>query len=213
MPHHELSYTSSTPDVICFRCDTPPETAGGETTVFDGRRALSFLTQEMREKLQKDRVLYTRRLVDGSSAKVSPVLTWQHVFGATTLAEALSVAVSRGYEVLSSSEDSMVYSFATHLAFADRLNASDVDPTIFDEFYMGEWEKVYSLTWEGTGEPLERSTVLEICAAYAQARLHFRWCRRGEVAILNNRWMAHGRTPYPGKNRRITSQLGSWSAV
>jgi alpha-ketoglutarate-dependent taurine dioxygenase len=56
----------------------------------------------------------------------------------------------------------------------------------------------------GDGSQIEDSVMQEILGAYAELELVFPW-QPGDVAVLDNVLVAHGRNPYRGKRRLLVA--------
>ena len=59
-------------------------------------------------------------------------------------------------------------------------------------------------TYYGDGTPIEDSVVAEIREAYRQERLEFPW-RAGDILMLDNMLVAHGRNPYSPPRRVLVA--------
>src|SRR6185295_14100684 len=82
-----------------------------------------------------------------------------------------------------------------HAAF---FHVSTLDPIVRDVLLetIGE-ENLPNNTYYGDGSPIESSVLEEIRAAYAQEIVAFPW-QEGDILMLDNMLVAHGRSPYSG---------------
>ena len=73
--------------------------------------------------------------------------------------------------------------------------------TLLDE--LGEDRLPYNTSY-GDGAPIDGIAVAAITAAYRQQTCTFNW-QCGDVLLLNNLTMAHGRSTYTGQRRMLAS--------
>ena len=62
----------------------------------------------------------------------------------------------------------------------------------------------------GDGSPIETSVIAEIREAYRQAAVTFSW-RRGDILMVDNMRVAHGRAPFVGPRKILVAMSGSVS--
>lgn len=210
-PHHELYYTPTPPARVAFVCLTPPR-VGGETSIYDGRLAWRLLPPALRARLASQRVLWRRRLGPPGEVRALENTSWSRAFGATSFEEAQRLAIAGGYSVTAVDEDRerMTIDCLTWMGEGDCLATSMVGnhPWIYEKFYGGAETSHEEPRWED-GTKLTEDELIGMLEAYARARVHARWTRRGEVLMLDNRRFAHGRQPWAGPKREIVVVMGS----
>ena len=59
----------------------------------------------------------------------------------------------------------------------------------------------------GDGSPIESSVIAEIREAYRQAAVTFPW-RAGDIMMLDNMQVAHGRAPFTGARKVLVAMSG-----
>jgi hypothetical protein len=64
----------------------------------------------------------------------------------------------------------------------------------------------------GDGSPIEPSALDEIREAYRQASVVFPW-RRGDILLLDNTMVAHGRKPYSGARSVIVAMAEPFTGI
>lgn len=205
--HNENSYAQVWPLKIFFCCVKPAE-QGGQTPLADVRRVLSRIDPDVRERFRRKRVMYLRNL--GPSLGLS----WQTAFQTTDRSAVEDYCRSAGYEFQWRSGDRLrtrrvAQAIATHpntkaevwFNHAAFFNVSTLRPelreTLLSQFRE---EDLPHNTYYGDGSPIEPSVLNEIREAYQKETVSFSW-RRGDVLILDNMLMAHGRTPYTGSRQ------------
>mmetsp|Transcript_43970 Transcript_43970/g.74147 ORF Transcript_43970/g.74147 Transcript_43970/m.74147 type:complete len:551 (+) Transcript_43970:102-1754(+) len=197
-PHHELTYAKNSPDVIVFICITPPEdlpsnvpNTRGETTLCDSKMALTLLDPKVRQRLEKEPVIYRSTLKSAvKNPDLAPIMTWQGRLNVgDSVEEASAELVRRGYTVVHQSADELVYDYSSLLVKEDRLIAPDLSHFINKDTLA---PKTYKLMWENDASAFAKDTAIEIIEAYGRSRLHFRWSKCAEVLIIDNRKVAHG---------------------
>lgn len=210
-PHHELFYTPSPPARIAFVCLVPPP-LGGETAIYDGKRAYGFLPDALRERIVSQRVLWRRNLGPPGEATALENTTWSRVLATDDFTAALEAARAQGYTVARVDHGAREMTLDCLVPMQhDGILATSVagnHPWIYEVFYGGALTSHESIRWED-GTELSESEVLALLQAYARARVHVRWTRRGEVLILDNRRFAHGRQPWSGGPREIAVIMGT----
>jgi alpha-ketoglutarate-dependent taurine dioxygenase len=204
--HNENSYSDTWPSTLFFFCHTAAAT-GGATPVADSRAVFRLIPRDVHERFAAG-VTYTRTFREGLG------LSWQDAFQTT------DPAVVENY----CDDHSITYSWA-----ADSLRTRHLRPATQREPHTGQqvWFNqanlfhISSLNAEvrqtllelfsekdlprnaylADGAPLNEPDLAQITHAYDQASLAMAWAP-GDIMIINNMLMSHGRAPYTG-NRRV----------
>jgi len=222
-PHHELLFTPNRPERAGFVALSMAE-QGGETTVFDGVKALQVLEQAaescdaqntLRFRVRiGDRIVY-RRVVSPPSSETSDKITnWGPLFGEVSAEEALRQAGDMGFEaeLLASGDLQLDFSHSLVCSMTGALNSNACEKAhvSYDLFYRdGSLPSHEKLWWASDGEAVTDEETMLMQAAYAQAKVFFKWNSPGDAILLDNRRMAHGRMPYHGGNRQVAVLMGN----
>lgn len=211
--HNEQSYTRNWPMRIAFYCDVAPGDRG-RTPLADSRRVLARLSSATVAGFAREGVRYVRNYLPGIS------LSWQ---------EAFQTAQRSDVERYCAAED-----IRAEWIGADQLRTYQVRPAIHHHPQTGErtwfnhalFFNVSSLpaevssalrealdeadlpyhTYYGDGGPIDPVTIEEVRAAYAAETTAFDW-RQGDLLLVENMLVAHGREPFTGP-RRILAAMG-----
>lgn len=209
--HNELSYTDSWPAKVWFYCHLPAS-HGGETPIADSRQVYREIDPAVRGQFIERQVMYVRNFGEGLG------LTWQEVFqtgeaaaveeycrgagielewrpGGRLRTRVVRPAVTRhpatGEDVWFNQAHLHHVSALPEAARQALLDVVSPDDLPFNTFY-------------GDGSEIETAALDEVRRAYAAASIHFPW-QRGDVLMLDNVLVAHGRAPYRGERRILVT--------
>ena len=73
-------------------------------------------------------------------------------------------------------------------------------------------EDLPSNTYYGDGTPIEDSVLAELREAYKQETLAFPW-QKGDVLMLDNMAVAHGRAPFKGQRQVLTGMTNAFHSA
>lgn len=215
--HNEGSYWLTWPLKIYFCCLTVAQ-QGGETPIADCQNIFERIDPKIRELFIQKQVLYVRNYNDGFG------LPWQTVFQTTdkTVVEKycrsnaidfewkdgnrLRTRQVRGAVARHPITGEMVW--FNHAAF---FHVTTLEPTI-REALLAEFkeEDLPHNTYYGDGSPIEQSVLDEIRDAYRQETVIFPW-QSGDILLLNNMLVAHGRTPFFGSRKVVVGMAEPFS--
>ncbi len=203
--HNEGTYWMKWPQKIYFCCVTAPA-SGGETPIADCRRIYDSIDPEIRKRFTE--VMYVRNYNDGFG------LTWETVFQTTdkSVVEEYCRANLIQYEWKEGNRlrtravrpttithpatgESIWFNHATF--FHVTTLESPVRETLLTEFK--EEDLPYN-TYYGDGSPIEQTVLDVLRAAYQREKVMFSW-QEGDVLLLDNQTIAHGRSPYSGARK------------
>jgi alpha-ketoglutarate-dependent taurine dioxygenase len=211
--HNEFSYARSWPMKICFFCQQPA-TVGGQTPIADSRLVYARIDPEVRERFATKQVMYIRNYGSGID------LPWQTVFQTSERAEVeaycraaqiewewgegdrLRTSQVRQAVARHPQTGEMVWFNQAHLFHISNLE-QDVRGPLLESF--GE-EGLPRQARYGDGAPIEPAALDEVRRAYQETAVDVDW-QTGEVLVLNNMLVAHGRRPYSGP-RRVLAAMG-----
>jgi len=214
--HNEMSYTRTWPLKIAF-CALQVSTTGGETPISDSRRVYQLLDPAIRERFERLGVMYVRNYSPGLD------LPWQNVFQVETPEEVEEFCRAAGIEWEWKGRDHLrtrqvCQAVAVHPKTGDKVWFNQAHlfhvtslPAATREMFMSEFaeEDLPRNTYYGDGSPIEPSVLDEIRGAWAEASVCFPW-ERGDVLLLDNMLMAHGRASFEGPRRIVVGMAESW---
>ncbi len=202
--HNEQSYTTTWPMKIWFYCAVAAE-SGGETPLTDSRLVYQRIDPGIRARFMSRGLMYVRNYGNGLD------LPWQDVFGTVDKTEVERFCRGRGMDciwlagnrlrttqvcqatALHPATNEMVWFNQAHLFHVSSLHSEirTVLLEIVDEMDLPR--NVYY----ADGEPIEIAILDEVRAQYKDTTLQFSW-HPGDVLLLDNMLMAHGRKPFEG---------------
>ena len=195
---------SQWPLKIFFACMIAPA-SGGETPIADTRAILSHISTPTRDRFTNKGVLYVRNYNDGFG------LRWQEAFqtddpkGVEAYCEQHRIEwewkpngrlrTRQVRQALAHHPRTGEALWFNHAAF---FHVSSLEPWIRDELLkeFREEDLPYN-TYYGDGSPIEPDVVEELRKAYRLELRQFPW-QRGDLLLLDNMSMCHGRQPYRG---------------
>lgn len=200
--HNENSHVTSWPQYIFFYCRRPAAEAG-HTPIADCRGVYRRLPAKLLERFSKTGWLYRRNFHPGSS------ITWQKAYGTDRRAD-IEEYCRENHMVARWSRDALTIRYRRWAALRNPLtgdmtwfnhgtffNPHAMEPALRGAvFEMGEEKMPYN-TYYGDGTPIDKATIDILDAAYAAETITFPW-HAGDVLMLDNMRMAHGRTPFRG---------------
>jgi alpha-ketoglutarate-dependent taurine dioxygenase len=209
--HNEQSYTRHWPSLIWFHCMKASET-GGETPIADSRLVYERIPADLRAEFARRELMYVRNYSEALD------LPWQRVFNTTERAEVESYCAANGIE--------WEWKADAELRTRQRCQAVLQHPV------SGEWVwfNQAHLFHESANEPALRASLLQavgyenlprnVCfgdggtiadeqldvirAVYQQTAVAFPW-QAGDVLMLDNLLVAHGRNPFTGDRKVIVA--------
>ncbi len=210
--HNENSYTDAWPSLVYFYCLVAAE-RGGETPVADSRAVYRRIDPAVRERFERDGVLYVRNYNAGVD------LGWQEVFQTEDRAEVEKYC----------SEHSIEYSWHDRgptLTTKQRCQATLVHPGTGEDVWFNQAHLFHLSTlnpgertslveafghdnvprnaFYGDGAPIEPEVIEHVRDAYEKEKTQFSW-QRGEIMILDNLLFAHGRGSYEGARKIVVA--------
>jgi alpha-ketoglutarate-dependent taurine dioxygenase len=207
--HNEMSYASRWPRRLFLHCVTAP-TAGGRTPIADSREILRRLPGGVRERFTTKGVLYAQNLHGGMGLGRS----WQDTY------ETADAATVEGH--LRDLEVDFEWTADGGLRTRQRRPATLVHPELGEEVWFNQadqwhWsgagpglgEELVDLLGEddlptscsyGDGSPIALGDLAEVRRVSQECAVRFDW-RPGDLMMLDNMRLAHGREPYSGQRR------------
>jgi len=206
--HNENSYRRTFNKKIFFYCETPAE-RGGETPIADCRKVFDEISPEVRSRFIEKRWMYVRNYGDGFG------LPWRVVFQTDDRRAVEEHCRGNNIDVEWKNDDRLrtsatfapvlkhpltgEMSWFNHATF---FNLSTLEPWV-QEALMEEFDRPEDMptnTFYGDGSPIEPEVLDHMRAAYRKHTVSFPWVK-GDVMVLDNTLVAHGRAPYAGPRK------------
>jgi alpha-ketoglutarate-dependent taurine dioxygenase len=206
--HNENSYRRTFNRKIFFYCEAPAD-RGGETPIADCRKVFAEISPEVRRRFVEKGWMYVRNYGDGFG------LPWQVVFQ-TEDRRAVEEHCRENHIRVEWKDGDRLRTRATfppvlkhpltgesswfnHATF---FHVSTLEPWV-QEALMEEFDRPEDMptnTFYGDGSPIEPEALEELRAAYRKHTVSFPWVK-GDVLVLDNTLVAHGRAPYTGPRK------------
>ena len=209
--HNESSYTINWPMKIWFFC-LNPASERGETPIADMRKVFQRIDVKIRERFQQKGWMLVRNFGDGFG------LSWQNVFHTDSKAMVEQYCRQSKIEfewkdnnrlrtrqvrpAITRHPKTPAMLWFNHIVF---WHISSLEPQL-RQMLLAEFkpEDLPYNTYYGDSSEIENSILEEIRAAYQQETIVFPW-HQGDILMLDNMLMAHGRNPFTGPRKILTS--------
>lgn len=213
--HNEMAYAHIWPMKIWFYCVTPAE-QGGETPTADSRKVFARIDPEIRERFIEKKVMYVRNYDEGLD------LAWSTVFQTTDKAEVETYCRRANIEFEWLSQNRLRTRQVCQAAAAHPRTGEWVWFNQAHLFHMSNLEpevrRALSATYKeedfprnayyGDGSAIESETLDNIRRSYEHETLVFPW-QAGDVLMLDNMLVAHGRKPFAGTRKVVVGMAQS----
>jgi alpha-ketoglutarate-dependent taurine dioxygenase len=218
-PHNEKSYDTQWPMKIWFCC-LQVAAEGGETPIYDSRRVLERITPAVREKFDQKKVMYMRNY----SEKLD--VPWQKVFGTENKTDVENFCRQHNIAFEWKNGDELrtrqiCQAIATHPQTGEKVwfnqahlfHVSGLPQTV-QEMLLAEFEEedLPRNVYYGDGSPIEQAALEEIRAAYKDEYVAFPW-QEGDLLMVDNMLVAHGRNPFTGPRQIIVAMAESFTVA
>jgi len=208
--HNELSYAHAWPDRLYFGCLVAAAT-GGATPVCDGRALLSELPDDVRDRFVERGVAYHQHLHGGYGLGKS----WQSTFETDdrddveeflTRAEAEFTWTGQGGLRVIQRRPAVRPHPAGHTVWfnqADQWHPVNLpDPELLD--MVDDPRDLPQWVSFGDGTPIDDGDVHAVLAAARRNRVAVAW-RPGDLLVVDNMAVLHGREAYQGDRRIVVA--------
>jgi len=226
--HQEMSYLPRYPKKLAFFCNAAPDT-GGETLIADVRRFDEAMPRAFREQVRARGVRYTRnfRRPDWSSGDAGQDIfhrPWTEAMSTTDPreAEANCKAMGLDFRWEENGSFSVIYAtsgFVTHPRTgrevwfnqipSQTINPHNVGPERMARYHQLYGDKVvwpYNTTY-GDGGAIDPDDLAPLYPLLASLEVAFPW-RKGDLMLLDNFYVFHGRNPFTGHRDVQVALLG-----
>jgi len=216
--HNESSFAAKFPMRIFFYCVERAE-KGGETPIADVRRVYNHIDPSIRKPFEEKGVLYVRNFAGGPFG-----FTWQEVYQTQDKAEMKKFCNESEIDFEWIDEKRVMTkqlrpAVARHpltgevlwLNHATVLNVFAIEPKLQQMLLKFFKEKdLPNNSFYGDGTSIDREVIGKLMAAYDAETTVFTW-EEGDVLMLDNMLVAHGRKPFLGKRKVVVAMAKSVS--
>ncbi len=213
--HNENSYTLAWPKKIMFFCVIAAE-QGGETPITDSRFVFKSIDRKIIDQFTTKRVLYVRNYIPGVD------LSWQEAFQTDDKKEVEEYCRINSIDYIWPNQ-SNIDLITKQVCQATTKHPITGDEVWFNQahlFHISSLKDDYKEILEenlekgiiprnayyGDGSEIDVEFLNQIKEAYEKERIEFKW-HKGDLMILDNLLMAHGRNPFSG-DRKIVVAMG-----
>jgi alpha-ketoglutarate-dependent taurine dioxygenase len=211
--HGELYYLGKPPDLIWFY-SARSVSEGGETTVGDGAQIFRDLSESTARRFTERGIRYQRRLASGD---------WQAAFQTEDASAVEAFCKAQGLELTWDADGSAVTHFrSSALRTDDSRNPAFISSLVL--LALAEWAIVsgkaaaampeakdlkpdFVVRWDD-GSPLEPTILKDVVEACARNEVAVSWTD-GDIMMVDNRSIMHGRRASSGRDRQILVRMGS----
>ncbi|MGF6152296.1 TauD/TfdA family dioxygenase [Pseudomonas fluorescens] len=208
--HCENGNSPFWPDLCWFYCQIPPA-RGSQTTLCDGNAVYQHLSPEQRTAFTERDIMYARRveahkwktyafhaLAQGKNAPAS--------VEAVTLQDLLSLTAGDASSQIDLNEDgSITYRFITPAIRTSRLGSAEELHFANSIFGPSNHYEAPRITY-ADGEPIDPQLLEEVDAICQRLTVDVGW-QRGDVVLIDNTRVMHGRRPIDDPARTIFNAL------
>ncbi len=212
--HNELSYAHKWPRKIFFYCAVPPA-QGGETPIVDCRQVFQALDPQLRERFRRRKIMYVNNLHGGDGMGKS----WQDAYETNDRSEVMSFLSAAGVDFKWDDRGNLRTNQVREAVIAHPVTGQMVwfnqaeqwHPSTLDlknrramkALGMKEEDLPHYATY-GDGGPLDENELNDIRALMREKAVCFSW-QQGDVLVLDNVLVAHGRNPFKGPRKILVA--------
>jgi alpha-ketoglutarate-dependent taurine dioxygenase len=209
--HNENSYVMSWPMKLCFCCVVAPQDRG-ETPIADVRRVLARISPGTRRLFEEKGYMLVRNFSEHLS------LPWKTSFKVSNREELETYCRKARIEAIWKDENHLRTRqvrpaiarhprtheevWFNHIAF---WHVSSLVPSVREVLLRDYSEEGLPYnTYFGDGSRIDDEIVEELRQAYEAETVRFPW-KEGDLLLVDNMLVAHGRSPYSGPRKIIVS--------
>lgn len=207
--HHENSFNIEWPRYIMFVCERPAE-SGGETPIVDGRLIFESVQAAVIEQFSRHGIAY-ERLCDGRVGR-----SWKQLFRTDDAAAAARLAEMNEEALVVAGDNAVIR--AKRPAFLNvRKGTSWFNqllhwhpralPIEIRDHIKKKMIPAYRHCTFGDGSEIPEEVVDELIEIHAAQEFAIKW-RKGDILLLDNEVIAHGRNPFRGRRDHLVLLSG-----
>ena len=212
-PHNEMAYLPNAPGKVFFLCVQAAE-SGGEVPINDIRETVSAIDERVLSRFEREGIRYHRYLPRHSTATQ---IGWEETFGlhARDMVDDLLRRV-KGYEVTWLADEGLSYAYVFDAFKVDPRTGGNLWFNQVTELHCSYWrahplfpsdlpdERYPATTAWGSGEPIDVDLISRLRAAlWRNAKAVA--MRPGDVLVLDNTYIQHGRFAFTGPRAHFVS--------
>lgn len=226
--HNEMAYLPDPPRALAFFCEVEPE-VGGETPLADSRTIYELIPEELKKELEAKGVAYHRYLFgpkwnrhDYLRNKLVKLHTsWMAAFRSDDRKVVEEACAATGSTVVWDKEEgakisNVLPAFRRHPETEEMLWFNQVSTFLsspqstgmlrwlaYTIAYWNPYRRPFHATF-GDGSAISLKQLNMVTEAIERATVRFRW-RKGDLLVVDNFLVTHGRMPYRGKRRILVA--------
>lgn len=216
--HNENAYQREWPMKLGFHSVVAAQ-QGGETPLADTVKVTARLDPALIERFARHGIMYVRNYGAGVD------LPWQTVFQTEDRAEVERFCREQGItcEWLPGGRlrtRQVCQAIAAHPVTGQRLwfnqahlfHVSSLDPSMREDLlFLLKEEGLPRNAYHGNGERIDEVDLAAVRAAFAAEAVVYPW-QPGDVLLLDNMQVAHGRMPFHGQRKLLVMMADPWAA-
>lgn len=205
--HNENSYANRWAMRIGFLC-TMPASQGGATPICDSRKVLADIPDGVRERFERDGVMYVRNYSDID-------IPWTEVFQTSDRSQVEEFCAANGLQWEWLGEDRLRtrqinQATAVHPVTAEKVwfnqahlfHVTNLEPELRASLLnVMEESELPRNTYYGDGEAIDTATLDRVREVYERHQIAFEW-QRNDLLLVDNMLYSHGRGTFAG-NRQV----------
>ena len=213
--HNEQAYTTEWPMKIWFYC-VQASSEGGYTPIADSREVYRHIPVRIRERFIEKGVMYVRNYGNGLD------VPWNKVFSTVDRRVVERYCQSAGIEYEWKSDGELrtrqvCQAIAVHpltretvwFNQAHLFHVSNLEPAVREALLsVVDEADLPRQAYYGDGTSIEPAVLDEIRDVYRCHAIQFPW-QKGDVMMLDNMLVAHGRTPFNGPRKILVAMAES----
>ena len=208
--HHENSFNARWPRFIMFACAVPAE-EGGETSIVNSRLVYEQMPLNATGPLARHGIRY-ERLCDGRTSR-----SWEQIYGTADRDLAHQRAAANGDDLIHTADGARITMLRPAFQ-AVRHGTSWFNqmlhwhphalPADLRQMMAGGLVPTYRTCRVGDGTQIPSGTVNMLIEAHRAVEFAIRW-RAGDVLLIDNEVVAHGRLPYRGRREHFVRMFAA----
>ena len=203
--HHEMAQTPLFPSRLFFCCEIAPSSAG-ETPLCRSDVLLERLQvaePEFVENCEKLGIRYSNVMPVADDAESGQGRSWRNTLNVADRAEAESRLDSMGYRYEWLDDESLRATTQVMPAIRTLANGRRVFFNQLIAAFRG-WQEAEKSVWFGDDTPIPPASMHTACRLADELSFDLPW-QAGDVALVDNFLVMHGRRPFAGKRRVLVS--------